>query len=54
MSIKLEPLEPDHFYHIYNHAVSEDNLFRKQSDYFSSWKNSINMCYHFLMYMHTL
>ena len=30
---KLIPLEPDKYYHIYNHAVSKDNLFVKEANY---------------------
>jgi REP element-mobilizing transposase RayT len=32
MSTKIL-LEPDKYYHIYNHAISEDNLFRNEKDY---------------------
>jgi len=28
------PLEPDKYYHIYNHAVSKDNLFKTDENYF--------------------
>jgi len=27
------PLEPDNYYHIYNHAVGQDNLFNKKENY---------------------
>ena len=33
MANKREPLEPDRFYHIYNHAVGNENLFRKNENY---------------------
>ena len=29
----MEPLLPDYFYHIYNHANGDDNLFREQENY---------------------
>ncbi len=28
------PLEPDKYYHIFNHAVSNDNLFKNKANYF--------------------
>lgn len=28
-----EPLLPNHYYHIYNHAVGNENLFRKEDNY---------------------
>lgn len=33
MADYYEPLEPEHFYHIYNHAVSTDNCFINPGDY---------------------
>jgi len=27
------PLEPDNFYHIYNHAVSKENIFRSEENF---------------------
>ena len=27
------PLEPTHYYHIYNHAVGKENLFEREEDY---------------------
>ena len=29
----LPPLEADNYYHIYNHAVGQDNLFKKDENY---------------------
>jgi len=34
MSEIIEPLEPEHFYHIYNHAVGDDDFFKSQNDYY--------------------
>jgi putative transposase len=34
MADHFELLEPEHFYHIYNHAVSNDNCFINPSDYY--------------------
>jgi len=33
MANKREPLEPDRFYHIYNHAVGKENFFREDENY---------------------
>ncbi len=33
MSEPLIPLEPDHFYHVYNHAVGDELFFRDNNDY---------------------
>ena len=29
----LTPLEPDKFYHIYNHAIGKENFFENDNDY---------------------
>jgi hypothetical protein len=33
MAEPLESLEPDRFYHIYNHAVGNEDLFSRDSNY---------------------
>jgi len=41
MNKYTQPLESDKYYHIYNHAVGNDNLFKKEENYYFFLKKYI-------------
>jgi len=46
------PLEPDKYYHIYNHAVGRDNLFKCDDNYLFFLKDIDSIFYPLPIHLH--